>query len=66
MLRLKVDGMSCGHCVGAVTRAVQTVDPEAEVKVDLAAGTVDARTAADPTAISGAITAAGYAARVVA
>ncbi|TAJ68793.1 MAG: copper chaperone [Phenylobacterium sp.] len=64
MLRLKVDGMSCGHCVGAVTQAVQTVDPQAEVKVDLAAGTVDARTNADPAAISGAITAAGYAARI--
>lgn len=63
MLRLKVEGMSCGHCVGAVTRAVQAVDPQAEVKVDLAAGTVDARTGADPAAISGAITAAGYAAR---
>lgn len=66
MLRLKVAGMSCGHCVGAVTRAVQTVDPRAEVKVDLAAGTVDVRTTADPAAISDAITEAGYAARVAA
>lgn len=27
MLRFNVEGMSCGHCVGAVTRAVQGLDP---------------------------------------
>lgn len=37
---LKVSGMSCGHCVGAITRAVQAGDPAAEVQVDLAAGEV--------------------------
>lgn len=37
---LKVSGMSCGHCVRAITRALQAVDPAAEVQVDLAAGEV--------------------------
>ncbi len=32
-----VQGMTCGHCVKAVTAAVQARDPAAEVKVDLAA-----------------------------
>ena len=32
-----VEGMTCGHCVRAVTQAVQSQDPAASVKVDLAA-----------------------------
>ncbi|MCK6187356.1 heavy-metal-associated domain-containing protein [Pseudomonas sp. EYE_354] len=32
-----VEGMTCGHCVKAVTQAVQSQDPAASVKVDLAA-----------------------------
>lgn len=31
-----VQGMTCGHCVRAVTRAVQAEDKEAVVEVDLA------------------------------
>jgi len=61
MLRLSVEGMSCGHCVGAVTRAVQAVDPGAEVRVDLVAKSVEARTDADRDAVARAITDAGYA-----
>lgn len=61
MLRLNVDGMSCGHCVGAVTRAVQAVDPNAEVRVDLAAKSVEARTDAGRDAVAKAIADAGYA-----
>ena len=30
-----VQGMTCGHCVKAVTRAVQEQDAEARVEVDL-------------------------------
>ncbi|MEZ1435618.1 cation transporter [Pseudomonas shirazica] len=32
-----VQGMTCGHCVKAVTRAVQKQDAAAKVEVDLAA-----------------------------
>ncbi|MGE8066432.1 heavy-metal-associated domain-containing protein [Pseudomonas sp. NPDC089569] len=32
-----VEGMSCGHCVKAITAAVQAGDPAASVRVDLAA-----------------------------
>ena len=34
MLELKVAGMTCGHCVKAVTEAVQSVAPQAVVAVD--------------------------------
>ncbi|WP_373387616.1 heavy-metal-associated domain-containing protein [Pseudomonas alcaligenes] len=37
---LKVSGMSCGHCVRAITRVVQAGDPAAEVQIDLGAGEV--------------------------
>ena len=32
-----VEGMTCGHCVKAVTQAIKSQDPAAEVTVDLAA-----------------------------
>lgn len=35
MIELRVDGMTCGHCVSAVMGAVKSVDPEANVQVDL-------------------------------
>ncbi len=36
MIEFEVSSMSCGHCVGAVTAAVQQLDSAAHVKVDLA------------------------------
>ena len=56
----QVQGMSCGHCVGAVTQAVKSVDPHAEVKVDLASGQVQVQSAQDPAAIARAIEEEGY------
>jgi copper chaperone len=37
---LNVDGMSCEHCVKAITKAVGALDGVGEVKVDLDAKTV--------------------------
>lgn len=33
-----VQGMTCGHCVKAVTNAIQGEDPAARVEIDLPAG----------------------------
>jgi copper chaperone len=55
-----VQGMSCGHCVGAVTQAVKSVDPQAEVKVDLGSGKVEVQSQRDRTAIAKAIEEEGY------
>ncbi len=38
----KVENMSCQHCVSAITRALQALDPAAQVRVDLARGEVGA------------------------
>ena len=60
MLELNVNGMTCGHCVRAVTQAVKTVDPEAQVHVDLGAKrvSVEGRISADE--VIRALDAAGY------
>ena len=61
MQSFDVKGMTCDHCVRAVTDAVRLVDPAATVEVDLDAGTLRVRngtaTAAD---IVRAIEAEGY------
>lgn len=43
----KVQGMSCGHCVRAITEAVQALDATARVEVDLAAGEVRVESSLD-------------------
>ena len=60
MITLRVQGMSCGHCVQAVTRAIRARDPQAEVQVDLAAGTVRAETGLARAALVEAIEEEGY------
>lgn len=44
MQTFKVEGMTCDHCVRAITGAVQGIDPDAQVQVDLAAGEVRVKT----------------------
>ena len=63
MQTFKVDGMTCGGCVGAVTRAVQTVDKDAKVEVDLASKTVKVDSKVSPLQIIDVITNAGFEAR---
>jgi len=60
MLRFKVSGMTCGHCVSAVTRAVKQVPAVEEVSVDLPRGEVTVRGNPDPAAVSAAIVEEGY------
>ncbi|WAG78459.1 cation transporter [Metapseudomonas furukawaii] len=60
----KVQGMSCGHCVRAVTQAVQALDPAAEVQVDLASGEVRVSSRLADAQVLEAIREEGYAAEV--
>ncbi|AFL76374.1 CopZ family metallochaperone [Thiocystis violascens] len=61
-IELKISGMSCQHCVKAVTEAIQAVPGVESVEVDLARGV--ARVAgpadADANALIAAVIAAGY------
>lgn len=60
MYELKVEGMSCGHCVSAVTRSVMDVDSGAKVTVDLAQQKVSVDSSASLEEIKAAVTEAGY------
>ncbi|AZQ46759.1 copper chaperone CopZ [Bacillus sp. GX] len=40
-LTLKVEGMSCGHCVNSIESSVKELNGVEQVKVQLAEGTVD-------------------------
>ena len=57
---LTVKGMSCQHCVTAITGAIRARDPRAEVAVDLAAGTVRAETSLPREAVAAAVGEEGY------
>ncbi|MBK5352709.1 heavy-metal-associated domain-containing protein [Pseudomonas sp. TH41] len=59
-----VEGMSCGHCVKAITRAVQDKDPAASVRVDLAAKEVGVESGLTADQVIAAITEEGYEAKV--
>lgn len=62
MPTIKVNGMTCQHCVTAVTKALESIDGIKNVKVDLEAGTAayDETAPADEAAIRRAIEEAGY------
>jgi copper chaperone len=61
MLDLKVDGMTCDHCVRSVTRAVRAVPGVGGVVVDLDAGRVTVQGDPDPASVRAAIEEEGYA-----
>ena len=60
MYELTVEGMSCNHCVGRVTKSVQAVDAEAQVTIDLDKASVRIDSQADLDRIVAAIDGAGY------
>ena len=60
MLSLKVSGMTCGGCINAVTRAIQSQDPDAKVQADLATKTVSLETSLSQAQASQLITDAGF------
>ena len=59
-ITLNVTGMTCGHCVKAVTAAIQAKDPTAKVVVDLADGTVKTETILPRHVVSMAVEEEGY------
>jgi copper chaperone len=59
-IEFKVEGMSCQHCVAAVTRAIQEQDAGAQVQVDLPAGKVAVQSGASVDTLKAAIDEAGY------
>jgi len=56
-----VQGMTCGHCEKAVTTAIKTLDPQAEVRIDRSQNKVDVTTSQPREAVAAAISEEGYA-----
>lgn len=59
-LEVTVQGITCGHCVRAVTEAIQARDPAARVAVALESGQVQAETSLDRATMAAAIEGEGY------
>jgi|HubBroStandDraft_2_1064218.scaffolds.fasta_scaffold195009_2 copper chaperone len=60
MLKLRVTGMTCEHCVRAVTSALRKVPNIESVQVHLATGDVDIEGAPDPSSALRAVREEGY------
>jgi copper chaperone len=56
-----VTGMTCGHCEKAVTRAIQQVDPQAQVQIDRVQNRVEVDSAQPRDTLAHAIAEEGYA-----
>lgn len=62
---LKIDGMTCGHCVSSVTEELSEIPGVTSVDVDLHAGgtspvSITSERELSPEEISAAVTEAGY------
>jgi copper chaperone CopZ len=57
-----VSGMTCGHCVNAVTSEIKQLDGVSDVQIDLASGavTVTSEAPLDDAAVGAAVDEAGY------
>jgi len=60
MYELRVDGMTCTGCANSVQKAVQRLDGNAGVEVDLISKTVRVTSSATLEAVKSAIDDAGY------
>lgn len=66
-LKLTIDGMSCGHCLNRVQKALATLPGVQLTSVQIGRATLDYDPAQQtPDAIADAVTATGYRAQVVA
>ncbi|WP_268798123.1 heavy-metal-associated domain-containing protein [Pseudomonas huanghezhanensis] len=64
MQLFNVQGMTCGHCVKAVTNAIKTEDPSADVQIDRAKGEVGVQSVLATEQVIGLIKEEGYSAKL--
>lgn len=60
MTKLKVEGMTCGHCKAAVQEALEGVEGSQNISVDLDAGMATIEGSASPEALIAAVIEEGY------
>jgi copper chaperone len=59
-MQFHIEDMTCGGCVRGVTKAIQSVDPKAEVRADPPTRKVEVVTTATREAIESALREAGF------
>ena len=60
-MQFHIENMTCGGCARSVTKAIQSVDPDAEVNADPGARKVDVKSSAPRDQLVNALTEFGYA-----
>lgn len=60
MLTFTLPDMSCGHCTGAISRALKELDPACELEFDLPAQRLRVHSTADRDDVIEALIDAGY------
>jgi copper chaperone len=60
MILLKIEGMTCGHCVASVKTALSAVTGAEAVEVDLKAGTAKVGGTPEPSALLEAVEEEGF------
>jgi copper chaperone len=60
-MQFHIENMTCGGCARSVTKAIQSVDPAAEVAADPASHKVEVKTGASRDRLVAALTEVGYA-----
>ncbi|KAB2677562.1 heavy-metal-associated domain-containing protein [Brucella tritici] len=63
-MELKIEGMTCGGCARSVTKAIESVDPDAKIETNPAARAVKVETTATSEKILEVLEEAGYPATV--
>ncbi len=59
-MRFSIPDMMCNGCVNSITRAVQAIDPKAQVAADLAAHMVEIESGQPAEKLAAAISDAGF------
>ncbi|MCY4745214.1 heavy-metal-associated domain-containing protein [Pelomonas sp. UHG3] len=60
MYRFTLPDMSCGHCVAAITEALQALDAQARIAIDRDARTAEVDSALPRETLAAALAEAGY------
>ncbi|NTJ62295.1 heavy-metal-associated domain-containing protein [Agrobacterium rhizogenes] len=59
-MELRIENMTCGGCARSVTKAIQSVDPDARIETNPDARTVKIETTASQPMLQQALELAGY------
>ena len=58
--RYKVDGMTCGGCAASVSQAINAVEPNAKIQVDVQKGIVSIEAVDDDRNVAQAVADSGF------